>query len=200
MINWKRHIITKTVDYNRHSVGKLDHEHTRHHLSPWLCPGDPLRSAGRPLLSPWKRVHHPPSVSLHNHSRGCVRYRMKPLHGDVHTHMQHSLIVPYPLTNPSHSRAVPQSSSIQPHCTAVRACSLSLCSSGRLASYCLIYLWLSVIGQWESILSLWIAPSLPYSPCYLFLATYFSFFPATSFCESHALIYSLISSLLFLSH
>ena len=85
----------------------------------------------------------------------------------------------------------PQSSSIQPNCSAIRASSPSLCSSGHLASYCLIYLWLSVIGQWESI----VAPISP--PHFLLLAISSMLLIFLScFCESFIRLFPVFFSYL----
>lgn len=88
----------------------------------------------------------------------------------------HSQITFIPVPSPS-------SSSIQTNCSAVRACSLSLCSSGHLASYCLIYLRVSVIYHWESIVFL----NLTDFPCRVFDAYLFAnllFFLLISFHKS----------------
>lgn len=84
----------------------------------------------------------------------------------------------YLLTHHSDCCVVPLSLSIQENCTAIRACSLSLCSCGQ---FWLSPSHLSLACQWESIVSL----SLPLLLSLLSLPRYFFFFfPAISFCES----------------
>ena len=79
------------------------------------------------------------------------------------------------------------------NCITLCAYSLYLCSTGHLASHCLVYLWLSVLGLRESIVSL--SPSLVHLAISL-THTYpcsFSFFPDISFCVTtnlFILIYS----------
>lgn len=141
-----------------------------------LCLGDPLRSAGCPLLSPWEWVYHPSSVSLHYSCRGSIRYEIS-TQRRAHTHtVHHMLLILYSLINHPYPCAIAQLWTIQPNCSAVRASSLSPCSSRHLASYCLIYLRFSVIGQWESIVLL----NLSFSPtdftCHLFDANLSLFF------------------------
>lgn len=75
---------------------------------------------------------------------------------------------------PGHCRG-PQSLPLSLSLTLPLVLSLSPCSSGHLASHHLIYLWLCVIGQWESI----VAPDLPHlrfqlSVPLLSLLSYFS--------------------------
>lgn len=182
------------------AVCKLDHD-THIITFPWisLYLGYSLCSTGRPLLSPWERVYHPSSVSLHYRSRGSSRYEMSSLR-HAHTHTAHAsctLLTHKPLSLLCCRPIIIYSS--RPHSS--QSLYPFSSSSGHLASYCLIYLWLSVTGQWEFIVSLNLSLSLPHllSLQSLLLSTHLSFFLVCPFVRlscTYLLFYVLSSSLI----
>lgn len=181
------------VNLNTHTTSPVS-------LSISVCVGDSLRSTGCSLLSPWEWLYHSSSVSLHYHSGRSSRYENSPRRS-THTHAGACLL--YFTQKPLRLPVIIHSAKL--HCSQPV---VSLCSSGHLACYSLIYLWLSVIGRlydWISLsycclLSLH-ATSLSPAVCFyepLTHSLWFIHWVHSYLCKSF--IVSLFSALLLFSH
>lgn len=153
--------------------------HTHHHLFPWLfvfrwfpaLSGMPSTVSMRTGVSPSECVAPLPLQR---------KQQVWNLFAEMYTHVL-NMLVSY--TNHSHSRAVHQSSCIQPNCTAVGACSIFYAPVG-IYPLTVSFIFGLVLGQWLSIVSLNL--SLPHL---FFLQSLprcsFFFFPGISVSVSH---------------